>query len=147
MLSSGQQELLPLWMVLELFNDRPSPQHLIYIEEPHLFPAAQNKHVEYLSYLLSVNNNTRLIITTHSSYVLAKINNLLKAGSLAESSPKDEANIARIVPHDPWLKLTNVRAYAVIEKRLQRIIGDDGLIDAAYLDERIFRATRIEFGK
>jgi predicted ATPase len=125
-------------MVLEYLIDRPPIQQLIYIEEPeaHLFPAAQNKLVEYLSSLLSENNNIRLIITTHSPYVLAKINNLLKAGSLAESLPKEfEAKIARIVSQASWLKPKNVRAYAVIEKRLDRILEDDGLIDAAYLDD------------
>jgi hypothetical protein len=59
LLSSGQQELLPLWMVLEWFIDGPPRQQLLYIEEQeaHLFPNAQNKIIEYLSTLLNISSS------------------------------------------------------------------------------------------
>jgi hypothetical protein len=157
LLSSGQQELLPLWMILEYMIERPSSRQLIYIEEPeaHLFPAAQNVLVAYLASLLSSDSELRLVITTHSPYVLAKLNNLLKAGSIAGSTSKETAEkIARIIPQDSWLKAQDVRAYGVIDKGLQSILGDDGLVDAAYLDEvsgevaeEFSKLLEIEFGQ
>jgi predicted ATPase len=42
-LSSGQQELLPLWMAIEYFVSDLTERNLVFIEEPeaHLFPSAQ----------------------------------------------------------------------------------------------------------
>ena len=50
-LSSGQQELLPLWFTLEYVRTRVTTNGLVYIEEPeaHLFPAAQSQVIEQLA--------------------------------------------------------------------------------------------------
>lgn len=64
-LSSGQQELLPLWFTLDYFDgpvswsDGTSGTNLLYIEEPeaHLFPEAQASLVEMLAEIV---NRTRL---------------------------------------------------------------------------------------
>ena len=135
LLSSGQQELLPLWTVLE-YAISFSENRLLYIEEPeaHLFPGAQSELVEYLVSLVS--NKTKLFITTHSPYVLSKINVLLKAGSLASSKIKfNESKINAVVDKAYWLKTEQVRAYAFIDNQLKTIIGSNNLINADYLDE------------
>jgi predicted ATP-binding protein involved in virulence len=92
LLSSGQQELLPLWMALDFVVRSDESRQLIYIEEPeaHLFPSAQDTLVEYLASVSTANRRLRLVITTHSPYVLAKINNLLKAGRLAQRASKEK---------------------------------------------------------
>lgn len=97
-LSSGQQELLPMWSMLDYFSQidfmrynskrvRRNSQELIYIEEPeaHLFPSAQSLLMEYLIGTLNSDySNRNLILTTHSPYIMSKLNVFIKAGQLAK---------------------------------------------------------------
>lgn len=136
-LSSGQQELLPLWMVIGIAPRKSAERRIIYIEEPeaHLFPTAQSLVVEYLASLLSDNApGRRMLITTHSPYVLSKINNLVLAGGLAAKHKEAASAVEEIVPRVSWLRPRHVKAYAIVDGKLTSIIDDDGLIDAEYLD-------------
>jgi hypothetical protein len=141
-LSSGQQELLPLWLTLRSFvgsGDSPrSPSRLIYIEEPeaHLFPSAQGMLLEYLVSLVSRDKlNRRMLITTHSPYVLAKLNNLITAGQVSRTRNKSKiAALEKIVPRSSWLQKGKISAYAIIDRKVSSVIDSDGLIDGEYLD-------------
>ncbi|MBB6219991.1 AAA family ATPase [Rhizobium leguminosarum] len=143
-LSSGQQELLPLWLVLsQMSNDIQSQRRkisptMLYIEEPeaHLFPTAQSTLLDYLASLTSDERLRRsMIITTHSPYVLSKFNNLLKAGSLGFGADKRQAQkVNEIVPRISWLNAKRTRAYAIVDGTLTDILTEDGLIDGEYLD-------------
>ena len=133
LLSSGQQELLPLLTVLPDRNARS--KQLLYIEEPeaHLFPSAQSQLVQLLASLTNGSRDqTSLVITTHSPYVLAKFNNLILAGSLGRRR-KDQ--VAKVVPTEYWIGRHKLRAYAIFEGTLHQITQKDGLIDADYLDD------------
>jgi hypothetical protein len=61
-LSSGQQELLPLWLSIEYAQEGAS-NSMVYIEEPeaHLFPTAQSQIVEFLASVIS-ENNARMVL-------------------------------------------------------------------------------------
>ncbi|MCW5654143.1 ATP-binding protein [Hydrogenophaga sp.] len=141
-LSSGQQELLPLVLALSsvarVTSRSRQRSHLLYIEEPeaHLFPSAQSALVQRLAALINGPSSLRrLAITTHSPYVLSKINNLIKAGALATTLRADKlqrlngliSEVCRINPGD-------ARAYAIVDGVLHDIVDDDGLIAADYLD-------------
>lgn len=133
-LSSGQQELLPLITVLPWFS-RTEGSSLCYIEEPeaHLFPSTQSKLIQALVMLC---HSTNLVITTHSPYVLTKLNNLLKAGSLGRKRNDELKNeLEKYVPKKAWLSARTMRAYAIKDGVLIPILGKDGFIDAEYLDE------------
>jgi hypothetical protein len=141
-LSSGQQELVPLWLTLNFMTPRTSAgvpdRWLVYIEEPeaHLFPSAQNTLVQLLAAVLNTGQRAGgMILTTHSPYVLAKINNLVKAGLISEMSSDSADKVASIIPRQAWLKREDVAAYALKEGRLVYISESDGLIDGSYLDE------------
>lgn len=141
-LSSGQQELIPLLLVVSMFTvggeKRSGERRVIYIEEPeaHLFPSAQSTLVTALSGLVvSGQGSLDMIVTTHSPYVLAKLNNLLKAGTLAETEGIDAEKVNKIVPRQSWLTADMFRAYAIVGNTLISITDSDGLIDATYLDE------------
>lgn len=162
-LSSGQQELLPLWMTLEQYfseDERGGAESsMMYIEEPeaHLFPHAQSMLIEYLTSKLYVpaKNRRKMLITTHSPYVLAKLNNLLKASEVARRATKEQvAQISQLFPRASWLKRGHLSAYAIVDRRLISIIDDDGLVDALYLDSvsdqimsQFSELLEIEYGK
>lgn len=143
-LSSGQQELLPLLITIAFISNLAGPgvrknlgTRQIYIEEPeaHLFPTAQSQLITILASLLETTQSNNLVITTHSPYVLAKINNLIKAGSLAKKLPKKVEALSQIIPQSAWLAKGSVNAYAFINGTLIPITAKDGLIAADYLDD------------
>jgi energy-coupling factor transporter ATP-binding protein EcfA2 len=143
-LSSGQQELLPLAVLIRSFlpnKIRSLPtrnlqlRRNLFIEEPeaHLFPRAQNRLVEILA-AVSKRRNQQLILTTHSPYVLAKFNNLIKAGQLSRKF-KSDSRLSSVIHEDSWIAPKAASAYAIIDNRVQPIIDEEGLIAADYLDE------------
>ncbi|MCC5780861.1 AAA family ATPase [Nitratireductor sp. B36] len=149
-LSSGQQELLPIWFFLDnimsidernrhrsaIINRRTSD--LIYIEEPeaHLFPKAQCDLLDVLiSRVTGGNPRRRMIITTHSPYLMSRLNVLLTAGRLSRRR-KINTKIGLIVPRESWLNIEDFSALKIDDGVVSSIINDDeGLVDAVFLDE------------
>lgn len=136
-----------MWSIMDYFNEidaarltskiKPSRrQELVYIEEPeaHLFPSAQSLLMEFL--IGSVVNERRrnLIITTHSPYIMSKLNVFLKAGHLSRRKKRNQ-DINDVVPRECWLNDNLLSASAIEDGCLKNLIDDDGLIDARYLDD------------
>lgn len=143
-LSSGQQELFPLLFMLNNYTGitryRALPgKRLVYIEEPeaHLFPTAQSELIMVLTQLIaSDKEGISMLITTHSPYILAKLNNLLKAGEIsANYGDKANARVEQIIPKVCWLSPSKFKAYAIVDGEVKSIFDQDGLIDGAYLDD------------
>lgn len=142
LLSSGQQELLPLILVLRNYTirnaqDKDPSVDVLYIEEPeaHLFPSAQGdliSHVASISNFLSARG--RFFITTHSPYVLSKLNNLIKAGSLAAKYRARRSRISEIIPPENWIRSADLNPYALHDGSIRSIKDKSGLIDGNYLD-------------
>lgn len=136
-LSSGQQELLPLVTVVPRMATRRVRQ-AIYIEEPeaHLFPSAQSNLVEIFASMISQSaTGLDMILTTHSPYVLVKINNLIKAGQLGRSqSGLRRERVQAVIPRSAWLGSRFVNAYAIKDGVVEKIMDEDGMINADYLD-------------
>lgn len=158
-LSSGQQELLPLFDGLR-FSQFSEQNNLVYIEEPeaHLFPSAQTDLVGMFAQLINSGKkkvvsrsrnktlaNRQIVLTTHSPYVLAKINNLIKAGDLGSRVVGEKKKaIEKIVDPSCWISPRSVSAYKIVDGKLSSIIDDYGLIDGDYIDS-VSAATGIEF--
>jgi len=140
LLSSGQQELLPLLAGIAqvgFFYAGKNPGPLIYIEEPeaHLFPSTQSDLASMLVTLVN-RQSMKLFITTHSPYVLTKVNNLIFSGILEKDLPADQhKQLESIVSKDCRLKKGSVKAYAIRDGVLDSIIDENGLIAADYLDD------------
>lgn len=143
-LSSGQQELLPMWTLIRYFaeieeirkGNKSSQREILYIEEPeaHLFPTAQSAFLGYIFDSLRFNENTRsLILTTHSPYIMGRLNVFLKAGSLSRRK-KRNTDINEVVPRDRWILPSQFSAYAIQDGFVTNIVGEDGIIDSSYLD-------------
>lgn len=151
--SSGQQEMLPLTVILRLLSTlslRPGLGYSIYIEEPegHLFPTAQRRMVELLSTVFNGSPNAlQFIITTHSPYILTAFNNLMQAGLLAKGLSKAGIQrLERIVPATQRLDPDIVSAYS-LEKGTGESIKckDTNLINAEVID-RASDELSIQFG-
>lgn len=156
-LSSGQQELMPLWLVTQLYSMNDSGHQLLFVEEPeaHLFPTSQASLTMYLGSLVSSpRNNGRLFLTTHSPYVLSCLNNLLKAGELGQgASDVRQKQVEKVIPKENWLRPGTIRAYALSSNEARSILNSDALIDSEYLDEvsssvseTFARLLDVEFG-
>lgn len=114
--SSGIQSLLPLLLVfsyelkLEIFK----PELNFLIEEPelNLFPIKQKKLVDYLIQNLN-NKDHRLIITTHSPYILSALDTLILANNTFNENERLQDEISKIVFHDRWLDYDDISVYEV----------------------------------
>lgn len=159
-LSSGTQELLPLFNVLERqfywqehrvvynegvrgFQNMPtSPgetRPLMYVEEPetHIFPSTQFELVKLFAWLSS-DPVLRFswVITTHSPYILSAFNNLIEAGQVAQAKPELKDEVAKVIPEKYWVNSDDFRAYSIHDGHLESIMDrETGLISANYLDQ------------
>jgi hypothetical protein len=135
MLSSGTQELLPLFNVLDRLAsfqeqrevsrnatrippfDKPptGSKKLIYLEEPeaNVFPSTQYDLVRLFSWLSHEPNlDFSWVITTHSPYILTAFNDLIKAGQIAIEQPDKASEVEKIIPRQYWIKPGDFAAYA-----------------------------------
>lgn len=136
--SSGQQEILPLIIILRvLIGDRirlgKNDKSSIYIEEPeaHLFPSAQKAIVRLLAILCNI-GRYQVFITTHSPYLLSSINNHFIAGAISADRIED---VYKIIPRGEILYANDSTAYSLKNGKCESLISeDDGLILADVLD-------------
>lgn len=150
--SSGQQETLPLIVVLRVLNLIKFSRlgSTIYIEEPeaHLFPNAQKAIVQLLA--RTFNNKVhdfQIIVTTHSPYILASFNNLLEAGRLASIKPDQSKEVARIIPKEEQIELGLMTAYSLNRGKKENLIDSEtNLISQTILDN-VSNEIALEFGK
>lgn len=137
--SSGQQETLPLIVILRALNVISfNSGATIYIEEPeaHLFPIAQKRIVQLLARTFNnKKSNYQIIVTTHSPYILSSFNNLLQAGRLNELKPNNIEDIEKIVPKEEQINPNLLCAYS-LNKGVKDILIDEEthLISQTILD-------------
>jgi len=106
--SSATVELLPLVIFLKHFSK--IKDRLLVIEEPeaHLHPKAQIEMARLI--VMLVNAGAKVLITTHSDYILNEISNCIK---LSESNPKkvDEYLKKHDLSKETIINKDNVSAY------------------------------------
>ena len=86
--SSGQQEVLWLLNLLYILMLKKESAFVI-IEEPeaHLYPSLQNKIVEFITFFANINDSS-ILLTTHSPYILTSVNALYCAGKTIQEFPE-----------------------------------------------------------
>jgi len=162
-LSSGVQELLPLFNVLSrlayqyehsviYYSSRPPHElnelflqirALLYLEEPeaHVFPETQKELVRIFSWLANAPLlNFSWVITTHSPYILTAFNSLIEAWRVGNKEGKRE-QVAALIPEQYWVNENDFAAYSIRDGKLASIFkketeGEEGsgLIDGDFLD-------------
>ena len=120
--SSGQQEAL--WILLLIFIIILEQQNVfVVIEEPeaHLFPEAQ-KEISALIALLSNMKQSQVIITTHSPYILASVNNLILANKVGKKYP---GKISSRINKHLWVDRNKIFAAMVQSGTVTEIVDPD----------------------
>ena len=135
--SSGQQEVL--WLLNQLYILMLKKEKaFVIIEEPeaHLYPNLQNKVVEFIAYFANVNESS-IMVTTHSPYVLTSVNALYCAGKTIQEFPDLKKKVYDIIGNGCEIFPDNVMALK-IEKdtSIQNLINDEyGELNTEMIDE------------
>jgi predicted ATPase len=132
-------------VAISALSDRFNKKAFVNIvEEPeqNLFPVSQMKLIKSLVSICNQNADNRLVISTHSPYVLATVNNLIQAGKAGKKYP-DRVN--GIVDRQLWLDRGDVFAGIVREGRVDDITDTEvGLIQMEQIDS-VSRMINEEF--
>jgi len=120
--SSGQQEAVWILNVVFYYLLNNKKAYFI-IEEPesHLFPNAQKLITEFIS--LAKNNGNKVLLTTHSPYILGTINNMLYANRI--SGKVDKMKLDRIIHPLKWIEFKKISAYYVEEGNIQSCVDEE----------------------
>jgi hypothetical protein len=152
--SSGQQEFLPVAIILILFpfvEKFGTLSSILFIEEPeaHLFPLSQKRIIDLIAIVFNnavkQSKKARFFLTTHSPYILTSLNNLIQAGNILKSINKHSDKNIRdklkkqlftIVDEDQILDINDISAYMLQHGKLENIIDQETqLINATLIDE------------
>lgn len=149
--SSGQQETLPLALILKAIESIrfSTGGATIFIEEPeaHLFPIAQKLIVEFISYVFNKSrSNLQFVITTHSPYILASLNNLMHAGSINEKLDEKEIHkLYEIIEQEKIISPDLVNAYSLKEGHCESIICQETRIISQSILDSVSDDIAIQF--
>lgn len=135
--SSGQQEVLwILMLVFVIILERR--KNYVIIEEPeaHLFPVAQKKVIELVSLMINT-TDSRVIITTHSPYILTSLNILLYSDKI-ENGKRVRGQI--VIPKNLRISYDTFEAFKVEktcgEENLESLMDKEShMISTDYIDE------------
>lgn len=132
--ASGYQALIPMQLVVEYFSKALVLEFIVEEPELNLYPTTQKKLVYYLANKCTKQEN-QLLLTTHSPYILASLNNLLFSYKVAQKHPEQADAIANIIPRESWLNPDEFAAYFVADGTVRSIVNPKtGLISENELD-------------
>ncbi|MDD2229460.1 MAG: AAA family ATPase [Candidatus Cloacimonetes bacterium] len=132
--ASGFQSSIPLALVCN--NESLSGDKHFLIEEPeqNLFPVTQHLLVKYLTEKCLSRSN-RLLVTTHSPYIISSFDNLIQAGNVGRIT-SDQKALMKIIPKKQWIDINRVNAYFIDKGKCINMIDDTyNSIDGKYLDQ------------
>jgi energy-coupling factor transporter ATP-binding protein EcfA2 len=141
--SSMVKELAPLVLYLRYIA---WPEELLVIDEPemNLHPEAQAQLIELLAML--VNAGLRILVTTHSTYIVDHLINLMEA-----AKHEDKTAIAELFfleRTDAFLHKENVSVYLIDpekEKQAESILDENGIIHWNTFSDVTNRVENIHF--
>lgn len=133
--SSGQQEAL--WILMLVFSIILEKKKVfIVIEEPeaHLFPIAQKDMVSLISLMVNT-TGSKVILTTHSPYILTSTNILLYSEKV-ENTHSKETKI--VIPRGIRVSYSTFEAYKIgkFESSMESLMDEEShMIHTDYIDE------------
>lgn len=150
--SSGQQEILPLILVLKVLSgiNFENGGATLYIEEPeaHLFPTAQKKIVQLLARTFnSQKSNFQIIVTTHSPYILSSFNNLLEGGKIIEDDVEKSKKVFKVIPEKEILNPKDLIAYSIFNGKKQNLLDEETNLISQNILDSVSDEISEDFGK
>ena len=137
--SSMVKELTPLLLCLR-YHARPNEWLIIDEPEMNLHPEAQVRLLEFLAML--VNAGLKILITTHSPYVVDHLMNLMKAAK--NPNPHEIKEKFFLQRADAFIAQEDVSVYLFKQGTAQSILDNEGFInwdtfaDVSEITERIY---------
>ena len=124
--SSSIMELTPIILYLKHVLKKGD---LLIIDEPeaHLHPKNQRLYIKYI--IRAVNQGLKVLITTHSDYILEQLNNLIKINKIQNKQDKDYVMNSKKYMEDDLLDSELVNIYHFKEK-----------------EDNVFEADKLEIG-
>lgn len=109
----------------------------LFIEEPeqNLFPSSQRDLMYYLLLAVKVNEDHKLLLTTHSPYILYALNNCMMGYLVKDNMPEEDRDALSCV--DSFIDPKLVSIYEIKEGNLICIQESDGLISDNYFDSNM----------
>ena len=122
--SSMVKELSSLVLYLRYLAQ---PGELLVIDEPemNLHPEAQVRMIEFLALL--VNAGLKVLITTHSPYVVDHLANLLKASASADQ--ERVSDLFYLKRAEAFLSSERVSVYLIEQGKATNMIEEDGVLE------------------
>jgi hypothetical protein len=120
--SSSIKQLAPLLLYLRY---RAKVGDFLVIDEPemNLHPESQVKLLEALSIL--VNLGVRVLLTTHSPYIMAHLNNIVNGNHDDQEILENQAQSLYLQDSEAFLKMDQVSAYEIKENKLLSLHDPD----------------------
>jgi len=120
--SSSIKQLAPLLLYLRY---RAKENDLLIIDEPemNLHPESQAKLLEVLAML--VNHGVNVLLTTHSPYLMAHLNNLAQTGDTSQAVRNRQAKSLYLKHPDSLLRMDQVSAYEMRDNQLHSLKDED----------------------
>ncbi|MDM8175970.1 AAA family ATPase [Olivibacter sp. 47] len=125
--SSGIQSLVPLLLVVEHNTENGKIEDdLFVVEEPefNLYPSSQKDLIEFIIERTNKSKD-KLIITTHSPYLLTSIDNLIQAGNVIASNASLKEHVEELAPSSLWIKYSDVACYYFNEGRAKSTLDPE----------------------
>ncbi len=143
--ASGLQSIVPLLLVVTHATEQDSIiRNCIVVEEPelNLYPSIQKELIEFLIEKTQKVGD-KLIITTHSPYVLTTIDNLIQANNVVQLHKEQKKEVSNIIPSKLWVDFDKVSCYFVANGTARKTLNEEfRTIGASNIDD-----VSIELGK
>ncbi|MCL6234035.1 ATP-binding protein [Acinetobacter sp. ANC 5579] len=135
-LSSGQQEALPLIVMLKYCAALGGSSMFIEEPEAHLFPESQAKIMSLLTYFGNMDfPSFSFFITTHSPYLLSILNNFLYGSKLIKEGKINIDQYIEITGGARPINTDEVNAFTLVDGNSLSLMDEDGVfIDSNVLD-------------
>lgn len=133
--SSGVQSALPLLMVLD-YAIKEYDSFVVEEPEQNLFPENQKNFLNTLISHINTDVSKKMIVTTHSPYILSSLNNCMLAAHISENEELRKA-VEEILPHECQISSSDVAVYALgdNEEYCKSLMDEKtGLISSNFLD-------------
>ena len=118
--------------ILDNYTEIQYIQRIIEEPELNLFPDTQQALMYELMADAVVSDN-RMVITTHSPYILFALNNCVMGGLVGKNIPEDEKK--NFPSFESWIDPKLVSVYEIHDGTIRCIQDEDGIIEDNYLNQ------------